>query len=135
MVPQDFAQINAKNNQVNNVSFWRGDWMQAIKPNLLDIVVSNPPYIEQDDPHLKVGDVTFEPMRALVSGIDGLDDIAKIISQSKQKLKANGWLLLEHGYQQAAAVKQLFEQAGFTQITCYQDFGGNDRVTSGQLAV
>ena len=129
------AQYNAKSNQINNVMFWRGDWLTAIKANSLDMIVSNPPYIEQDDPHLKQGDVAFEPIQALASGVDGLDDIRKIITQSKTTLKAMGWLLIEHGYEQAKPVKLLFEQAGFSQVECHQDFGGNDRVTAGQLTV
>ncbi len=129
------AQYNAKSNQINNVLFWQGNWLAAIKASSLDMIVSNPPYIEQDDPHLKQGDVAFEPIQALASGIDGLDDIRKIIAQAQTTLKPMGWLLIEHGYTQAESVKLLFQQAGFAQVECYQDFGENDRVTAGQLAV
>lgn len=129
------AQYNAKSNQINNVLFWLGDWLMAIKASSLDMIVSNPPYIEQDDPHLKQGDVAFEPIQALASGIDGLDDIRKIIAQAQITLKPMGWLLIEHGYRQAKVVEFLFQQAGFAQVECYQDFGGNDRVTAGQLAL
>lgn len=129
------AQDNAQNNHIGNVQFWRGDWLRAIKAQSLDMIVSNPPYIEQDDPHLEQGDVVFEPIQALASGVDGLDDIRKIIIQSTMALKPKGWLLIEHGYRQAEQVKLLFEQAGFIQLECHQDFGGNDRVTAGQLAL
>ncbi len=127
------AQTNAFSHQLSNVLFWQGSWLNAIKDNCLDIVVSNPPYIEQNDPHLLQGDVRFEPMTALASGVDGLDDIRLIIVQAKRCLKASGWLLIEHGYHQAAQVKQLFEQAGFMQVKSEQDFGGNDRVVIGQV--
>lgn len=129
------AQDNAKSNQIHNVLFWHGDWLSAIKARAFDMIVTNPPYIEQDDPHLKQGDVAFEPIQALASGADGLEDIRKIIIQSTTALKPKGWLLIEHGYRQAGPVKLLFEQAGFAQLECYQDFGGNDRVTAGQLAL
>jgi release factor glutamine methyltransferase len=127
------AQTNACSHQLSNVLFWQGSWLNAINDNCLDIVVSNPPYIEQNDPHLLQGDVRFEPMTALASGVDGLDDIRLIIVQAKRCLKASGWLLIEHGYHQAAQVKQLFEQAGFMQVKSEQDFGGNDRVVIGQI--
>jgi release factor glutamine methyltransferase len=129
------AQSNAKSNHIYNVLFWRGDWLTAVKAGSLDMIVTNPPYIEQGDPHLKQGDVIFEPIQALASGVDGLDDIRKIIIQSTMALKPRGWLMIEHGYRQADPVKLLFEQAGFEEVECYQDFGGNDRVTAGQLAL
>ncbi|MFW5450633.1 MAG: peptide chain release factor N(5)-glutamine methyltransferase [Methylophagaceae bacterium] len=127
------AKQNMGSHQLNNVNFWQGSWLTAIAENALDIVVSNPPYIEQNDPHLSQGDVRFEPMLALVSGIDGLDDIRQIIEQAQYCLKPSGWLLIEHGYQQAQQVQQLFLEANFTNVTSQQDYGGNDRVVLGQL--
>ncbi len=127
------AKQNMDSHQLNNVNFWQGSWLTAIADNTLDMVVSNPPYIEQDDPHLSQGDVRFEPMSALVSGVDGLDDIRQIIKQAKNCLKSSGWLLIEHGYHQAQQVQQLFLEANFTNITSQQDYGGNDRVVMGQL--
>lgn len=128
----DVAKYNAKNNQIENVCFWQGSWLDSIADNCLDMVVSNPPYIEQDDPHLSQGDVRFEPIAALASGKDGLDDIRTIIVQAKRCLKPEKWLLIEHGYHQGEQVKQLFYDAGFIGVTSQQDFGDNDRVMMGQ---
>lgn len=129
------ANANAKKHKLANTFFWQGSWLSAVKPQSFDIVVSNPPYIEVADPHLKRGDVRFEPLTALASGQDGLNDIRLIIQEARLCLKPGGWLLIEHGYQQAGSVTQLFEQAGFHLIETYQDYGGNDRVTEGQLAL
>jgi len=127
------AKQNARDNKVNNVLFWQGSWLSAIRDNSLDMVVSNPPYIEENDPHLSQGDVRFEPVSALTSGADGLDDIRQIILQAKRCLKPNGCLLIEHGYHQAKQILRLFELAGFVNVHSEQDFGGNDRVVMGQL--
>lgn len=129
------AQENALNHNLKNVHFWRGSWLEAIADNSLDLVVSNPPYIEQDDPHLSQGDVRFEPMTALASGVDGLDDIRIIVKQAQRCLKASGWLMVEHGYHQSEQVQAIFEQAGFSNVSAHQDFGGQDRVVMGQLTL
>jgi release factor glutamine methyltransferase len=128
------AKVNAVNNNVNKVFFWQGSWLEAIAEKSVDMIVSNPPYIEQDDPHLLEGDVRFEPMTALASGTDGLDDIRKIIAQAKYCLRPLGWLMIEHGYHQAQQVIQLFEQASFVAVKSEQDFGGNDRVVIGKIS-
>lgn len=129
------ASLNKAEHDLNNVQFWQGYWLSAIQDRSLDMVISNPPYIEAADPHLQQGDVRFEPITALASGDDGLDDIRQIIAQARRALKPNGWLLIEHGYQQGQAIRSLFEQQGFSLIQTYQDFGGNDRVTEGQLTL
>lgn len=129
------AKQNALNNNLNNVMFWQGSWLTAVAEKSLDMVVSNPPYIETDDPHLLQGDVRFEPMSALVSGVDGLDDIRQIVVQAQRCLKSSGWLLVEHGYHQAQHVQQLFLDAGFFNVSSQKDYGGNDRVVIGQLPV
>ncbi len=131
----NIAMANAKQNQIDNVCFWRGDWLAAIASNSLDIIVSNPPYIEQDDPHMQQGDVKFEPKQALVSGCDGLDDVRLIVEQAAICLRQQGWLLLEHGHQQAQSVAAIMQGQGFNNVTSYQDYGGNDRVTIGQLTL
>lgn len=131
----EIAVSNAQKYDLENVSFWQGSWLNAIANQSVDIVVSNPPYIEKTDPHLHMGDVRFEPITALAAGDDGLDDIRQIIAGARQVLNPGGWLLLEHGYRQASEVSALFKQAGFSAIQTYQDFGCNDRVTEGQLAV
>ncbi|MDH5358711.1 MAG: peptide chain release factor N(5)-glutamine methyltransferase [Gammaproteobacteria bacterium] len=129
------AKQNAQSHKLNNVLFWQGSWLTAVADNSLDMVVSNPPYIEADDPHLSQGDVQFEPLSALASGADGLDDIRQIVEQARRCLKASGWLMVEHGYHQATQVQQLFRDAGFVDVTSQPDYGGNDRVVMGKLAV
>lgn len=97
-----------------------------------DLIVSNPPYIASADPHLNQGDLRFEPVSALVSGTDGLDAIRHIVATAPNWLNAGGWLLLEHGYNQAQAVQTLFQQQGLAQVHSRQDYGHNDRMTLGQ---
>jgi len=126
------AKKNAVDHQLTNVSFWQGKWLDTITEHALDLVVSNPPYIQENDPHLSQGDVRFEPLAALVSGDDGLDDIRIIVRQAQCCLRLSGWLLVEHGHDQTLHVQKLFQQAGFTNISSHQDFGGNDRVVMGQ---
>jgi release factor glutamine methyltransferase len=129
------AQQNAERNSVENVSFIRADWLSACQGQCVDVVVSNPPYIENLDAHLQQGDVRFEPITALTAGDDGLDDIRQIVQQSKECLKHKGWLLVEHGYHQAQNVMSIFKQAGFKAVSSHQDLGGNDRVVMGQLTL
>jgi release factor glutamine methyltransferase len=126
------AKQNIAQTRLNNVMLWQGDWLSAITRHSLDMIVSNPPYIEIDDPHLRQGDVGFEPLSALVSGQDGLNDIRSIVEQAQRCLKPLGWLMIEHGFQQAKEVKDIFQQAGLEKIETVKDFGGNDRVTLGQ---
>ncbi len=128
------AQENAQTLNIHNVSFLHSDWFSALKGQRFDVIVSNPPYIEADDFHLSQGDVRFEPLSALASGADGLDDIRKIIQHAPQYLKANGCLLFEHGYNQARAVANLLAEAGFQQIEHVLDLAGIQRVTLGQLS-
>lgn len=129
------AQENARHYQLKNVLFWQGSWLAAVAEKSLDMVVSNPPYLAVSDVHLSQGDVRFEPLSALVSGNGGLDDIRLIVEQAQRCLKPQGWLLVEHGYNQAQQVQQLFSEAGFNDVSSRQDFGGNDRVTIGVVAV
>ncbi|MDX1574119.1 MAG: peptide chain release factor N(5)-glutamine methyltransferase [Methylophaga sp.] len=126
------AKANAANYQLANVQFAGGHWATMIAANSLDLLVSNPPYIADDDPHLKEGDLRFEPRSALAAGPDGLRDIGQIVSQARTVLKEGGWLMIEHGWQQSTAVQDLFKAAGFIAITAHQDFGGQDRVVIGQ---
>lgn len=129
------AQKNANRHALEQVRFINMSWLAGFKSASFDLVVSNPPYIEMRDPHLNQGDVRFEPLSALVSGEDGLEDIRQIVVQAAKCLKKNGWLLVEHGYQQSAAVQQLFADAGFEHISAHQDFGGQDRAVMGQLTL
>jgi len=114
------------------VSFKESAWFDAINDRY-DIVISNPPYIESDDPHLQQGDLRFEPAGALASGQDGLDDIRRLVQQALKHLKKDGYLLLEHGYQQAEAVRSLMAKAGYIDIETHQDIEDRDRVSLGKI--
>jgi release factor glutamine methyltransferase len=127
------AERNRLSHDLKNVSLVQMAWLGGFQSQVFDLIVSNPPYIERTDPHLTRGDVRFEPLTALVSGEDGLDDIRQIVSQARRCLKPGGWLLLEHGYDQSERVQNLFRDAGFEQVTAHQDFGGQDRAVMGQL--
>lgn len=129
------AKNNAERHQLEHVRFINMSWLAGFKPGCFDLVVSNPPYIEINDPHLVNGDVQFEPLSALVSGPDGLDAIRQIVVQAATCLKQHGWLLMEHGFDQSERVQQLFAAAGFEQISAHQDFGGQDRAVMGQLTL
>lgn len=123
----EVAKQNAKNLNIQNVKFLQSDWFSALEHQRFDVIVSNPPYIEVDDAHLSA--LTFEPQTALVAGADGLDDIRKIITDALVYLKPQGWLMFEHGYNQANLVQNLLADAGFVHIATTQDLGANDRVT------
>ena len=114
------------------VRFKESAWFDAINDRY-DLVISNPPYIELDDPHLQQGDLRFEPADALASGKDGLDDIRRLVQQALKHLKKDGYLLLEHGYQQAEAVRSLMAKAGYIDIETHQDIEDRDRVTLGKI--
>lgn len=127
----EVAQKNALRNNTA-VTFLQGSWYEAVScDEKFHLIVSNPPYIAPDDEHL--AQLTDEPMSALVAENAGMADIAHIIQGAKVQLHSQGWLLLEHGYNQAAAVSQCFEEYGFKQIRTVKDYGGNDRVTMGQI--
>ena len=125
------AEENAKALDLN-VSFKASAWFDDIKERF-DLVISNPPYIESDDPHLQQGDLRFEPAGALASGHDGLDDIRLLVQQALKHLNKGGYLLLEHGYQQAEAVRTLMADAGYMDIETHQDIEDRDRVTLGKI--
>lgn len=128
----EIAKNNAHRLNIANVQFQASNWFDALEHQRFDIIVSNPPYIEQNNIHLKQGDLRFEPLSALASGVDGLDDIRHIISNCLVYLNPQGWLMLEHGYNQAEAVTDLMADIGLVDITSIQDLGGNDRVTIGK---
>ena len=121
------AQANAKRLGLA-VQFLQGDWLSGVQGRL-DVIVSNPPYIAEADPHLPA--LHAEPRQALVSGADGLDDIRTITLPAPSHLKTGGWLLLEHGFDQAAAVQALLLQAGFAQVQRRNDLAGIQRCTGG----
>lgn len=128
------AQRNRDHLQLHNVTIRQSDWFTAVDQTDFDVIVSNPPYIAADDPHLQQGDVRFEPLSALVADNQGFRDIENIVQQAKHYLLPNGWLLIEHGYQQGLAVRKLFEQSGYAAIQTLSDLGGNERVTLGKKA-
>ncbi|MEZ2745967.1 peptide chain release factor N(5)-glutamine methyltransferase [Halopseudomonas bauzanensis] len=126
------AEQNRARLALSNARFLQSDWFAALNSDRFDLIVSNPPYIAADDPHLAEGDVRFEPASALVSGADGLDDIRLIVASAPTHMNDAGWLLLEHGWQQAEAVRGLLEQRGFHAVQSWQDLGGHQRVSGGQ---
>jgi release factor glutamine methyltransferase len=126
------AQDNASELKLSNVQFALSDWYAKLAEQRFDLIVSNPPYIAENDSHLSQGDLRFEPLSALTSGQDGLDDIRQITEQGLIHLMPQGWLMLEHGYDHGVAVRELMAQAGLVEIATRQDLGGNDRVTLGK---
>jgi release factor glutamine methyltransferase len=126
------ARGNARDNAVANVRFRHGSWFAPLAGERFDLIASNPPYIANGDAHLAEGDLRFEPAAALSSGSDGLDDIREIISSAEEFLADRGWLLLEHGLDQGAAIRELFEVAGFVEIATERDLESRDRVTLGR---
>lgn len=125
------AQENAASLNLNHVAFIQGSWFAGLANCKFDLIVSNPPYIAKDDVHLQRGDLRFEPITALASGIDGLDDIRMIVANAPQHLNQNGWLMLEHGYDQADVVSRMLVDRGFTQVSHALDLAGIERVTIG----
>jgi len=130
----DVAKQNAKNNKISNIEFIHSNWFAKLKNKKFDIIVSNPPYIEENDPHLQQGDVRFEPLSALTSGKDGLDDIRTIIKNSPVHLTQHGILLIEHGFNQAEPVCNLLNLAGFNKVKNVKDDNDIPRVSVGHIS-
>lgn len=126
------AQRNASAHAIANVSFRHGSWFDPLAGERFDAIASNPPYIADGDAHLAQGDLRFEPAAALSSGSDGLDDIRELIGKAGDFLQIGGWLLLEHGVDQGAAIRQLFAAAGFVEVATERDLEARDRVTLGR---
>ncbi|CAI2498566.1 TPA: peptide chain release factor N(5)-glutamine methyltransferase [Serratia fonticola] len=126
------AQHNAQKLAINNARFLQGSWFTPVAGQKFALIASNPPYIDEADPHLGQGDVRFEPGSALVAADQGLADLAAIVQQAADYLEPQGWLLLEHGWQQGETVRTLLNAAGFIAVATHRDYGGNDRVTLGQ---
>ncbi|WP_455427891.1 peptide chain release factor N(5)-glutamine methyltransferase [Dryocola sp. LX212] len=134
LIPEavELARENADRLGITNIRVLQSDWFSVLNGQRFSIIVSNPPYIDREDPHLAQGDVRFEPLSALVADNHGLADLHTLITSSRQHLEPGGWLLLEHGWQQAQQVRQLFHAAGFAEVETCQDYGGNDRLTLGR---
>jgi release factor glutamine methyltransferase len=127
----EVAQSNAQRLSLT-VQFQQADWLAGVQ-GTFDLIVSNPPYIPMADPHLAA--LSHEPLSALVAGVDGLDDLRTIVAQAGAHLRPGGWLLLEHGYDQANAVCALLTAQGFTQVQCRHDLGGIARCSGGQWPI
>jgi release factor glutamine methyltransferase len=126
----EVARGNARALGIGNVEFREGDWLQPLAGETFDLVASNPPYIAVGDPHLD--DLRHEPALALSSGADGLDAIRTIVRDAPPRLVAGGWLLLEHGLDQGAAVRALLSAAGYADVSTARDLEQRDRVTLGR---
>lgn len=127
------AERNRQRLRLENVQVRASHWFDSLDGQHFDLILSNPPYIAAEDPHLVAGDVRFEPSSALVAGSDGLDDLRTIIAQAPGYLLPRGWLLLEHGFDQAAAVRALLAEHGFVEVASRRDLGGHERISLGRL--
>lgn len=128
------ARANATTLGLRNVTFMESDWYATVGGARFDLVASNPPYVAAGDPHLGLDDVRFEPLAALVAGADGLHALRTIVTGAGERLTPAGALLVEHGYDQAAAVRALLEDAGFVHLTARRDIAGIHRVAGGRRA-
>lgn len=127
------AERNRQRLHLNNATVLSSHWFSALEGQRFQLIISNPPYISSTDPHLVEGDVRFEPASALVAGVDGLDDLRLIVAQAPDYLEAGGWLMLEHGYDQADAVRDLLQTRGFEDVHSRTDLGGHQRISLGRL--
>jgi len=126
------ARANATRLGIAKVEFRHGEWLKPLAGMRFDVIVSNPPYVRANDPHLTQGDVRFEPESALVAGADGLDAIRRIAVDALSCLRPGGWLLLEHGHDQAQAVRALLESHCYDAVASCRDTAGHERVTAGR---
>ncbi|MEI4259885.1 MAG: peptide chain release factor N(5)-glutamine methyltransferase [Candidatus Dasytiphilus stammeri] len=126
------AQYNAWKLGIKNATFIYSNWFSTLSRKRFHIIVSNPPYIDRTDMHLKCGDLRFEPTKSLIAKNKGMGDLKKIISQSSNYLEEEGWLLVEHGYQQGEQVRKFMIKNNFKHVHTYWDFSKNERVTEGQ---
>lgn len=129
------ARDNGLRNGLQRVDFVHSNWYRALGASRFDLLLANPPYIDVGDEHLARGDVRFEPRSALVSSGGGLADLRELVSGAAQHLEPNGWLLLEHGHDQADAVRDMLRQAGFADVATRRDLAGNERATGGRRHV
>lgn len=128
----ELACRNAGANGLVRVVFLCSDWFQGVSGQQFQLIVSNPPYVEAGDPHLAQGDVRYEPRSALVAEQGGLADLARIVAAAPAHLAEDGWLLLEHGFEQGAGVRRLLQDRGFTGVQTRCDLAGLERISGGQ---
>ena len=126
------AQRNAVRNRLTDVEFCRSSWFDNVNGKF-DLIVSNPPYIDPNDEHLKQGDVRFEPLSALIAEEQGYADLRHIIERAPHYLNPQGWLLLEHGWQQGEKVRSIFDENLWEKVATVKDYGDNERVTLAKL--
>lgn len=126
------ARSNAKSTGLAHVEFVQSNWYAAVRGQRFDALLANPPYIADNDPHLSAGDLRFEPRSALVAAGNGLSDLQHLIGNAPGQLKAHGWLLLEHGFEQGAAVRAMLLETGFEQVSTRRDLAGQERITGGR---
>ncbi|MCH9764183.1 MAG: peptide chain release factor N(5)-glutamine methyltransferase [Gammaproteobacteria bacterium] len=124
------AEKNITRHHLSNIKILHSNWFEKLDNTQFDLIISNPPYLAVDDPHQHQGDLRFEPKTALLSGKNGLEDLNILIQSSMNYLRPGGLLLLEHGYEQASAVRQNLTSASYQKITCWQDENHLDRVSS-----
>ena len=129
------ARRNAFSLHVGNIAFLQSDWFEGLRRERFDLVISNPPYVATGDPHLTQGDLRFEPQAALTAGEDGLDAIRTLVKGARSYLEAGGWLLLEHGHDQAAKARALLREAAYREIFSAHDLAGIERVSGGRLTL
>ncbi|MFI3156495.1 MAG: peptide chain release factor N(5)-glutamine methyltransferase [Methylococcaceae bacterium] len=126
------AQFNADKHRINNIEFYQSNWFADVPDTQFDLIISNPPYIAEDDSHLRQGDIRFEPQTALCAPEQGLADIGIIANAARNHLKPCGHLLIEHGYNQQQAVQALFKDLHYDCVQTYADLSGQPRATYGQ---
>lgn len=130
----ELARDNARRLGLDSIQFLCGHWFTALEAARFDLIVANPPYVDPADPLLSQGDLRFEPRGALVAGDAGLADLRHIVQAAPDWLFPGGWLVLEHGWDQGMAVRELLTTAGYTRVITYRDYGGQERVTLGRNA-
>jgi len=129
------AEDNARRLGIANTTFLVSDWFAALEGAIFDVIAANPPYIAADDPHLGQGDVRFEPRSALVANDAGLADLRHLVAAARGHLVAGGWLVLEHGWEQASRVRDLLTRAGYEAVVSETDLGARERLTLGRAPV
>ncbi len=128
----EIAKENAASHRLNNIRFQKSVWFESIAPDEFDLIVSNPPYVAADDPHLQQGDLRFEPRQALIAEDNGLKDISLIAKSAHGYLKQGGRLLVEHGFEQQEMAQIIFQTFSYAHVQTHKDLAGHPRVTSGQ---
>jgi release factor glutamine methyltransferase len=130
----NLAKTNAASHKVEQIQFYLSDWFKNIPAGKFDLIISNPPYLAENDDHLKQGDLRFEPETALISAKQGLSDIEKIANDARTRLEDGGFLLVEHGYNQQHEVQSLLMSLGYSKVLTHHDLSGQPRVTTGQYS-